>query len=269
MEIGEIINDALRYPTSNWTKVFILGVIFVASFLIIPIFLAFGYLFRIIKATFAGIDELPDFDDLGEMFVDGLKVFVVGVAYAIPLIIISAIISAIFGIHYNSAVNAGTFTGFNVFAYATAYVIYAIIGIIIGLIEYMAIANMALYEGDLAAAFKFNEVLDRIARVGWGKYIIWYIVMVVLGLIAALISGLLIVILIGIIIAPLIIAPFFGMFAARSLALIFASSEETPAASTEPVEPVETVVPEEPVESGESVEPAETEEPVEPEEPKE
>jgi hypothetical protein len=266
MEIGEIINDALKYPTSNWTKVFILGVIFVASFLIIPIFLAIGYLFRVIKATFAGIDELPDFDNLGEMFVDGLKVFVVGVAYAIPLIIISAIISAIFGIHYNSAVNAGTFTGFNVFVLATAYIIYLVIAIIIGLIEYMAIANMALYEGDLGAAFKFNEVLDRIARIGWGKYIIWYIVMVVLGLIAALISGLLIVILIGIIIAPLIIAPFFGMFAARSLALIFASSEETPAASTEPEEPVETV---EPVEPEESVEHAESEESVESEETKE
>ena len=263
MEIGEIINDALRYPTSNWTKVFILGVIFVASFLIIPIFLAIGYLFRVIKATFAGIDELPDFDNLGEMFVDGLKVFVVGVVYAIPLIIISAIISAIFGIHYNSAINAGTFTGFNVFALATAYLIYAIIGIIIGLIEYMAIANMALYEGDLGAAFKFDEVLDRIARVGWGKYLIWYVVMVVIGLIAAVISGLLVVIIIGIIIAPLIIAPFFGMFAARLLALIFATSEETPAASTEPEEPVETTKPEQ------SIEPAESEETVESEEPKE
>ena len=263
MEIGEIINDALRYPTSNWTKVFILGVIFVASFLIIPIFLAIGYLFRVIKATFAGIDELPDFDNLGEMFVDGLKVFVVGVVYAIPLIIISAIISAIFGIHYNSAINAGTFTGFNVFALATAYLIYAIIGIIIGLIEYMAIANMALYEGDLGAAFKFDEVLDRIARVGWGKYLIWYVVMVVIGLIAAVISGLLVVIIIGIIIAPLIIAPFFGMFAAKSLALIFATSEETPAASTEPEEPVETTKPEQ------SIEPAESEETVESEEPKE
>jgi hypothetical protein len=55
MEIGDIINDAVRYPSSDWSKVFILGVIFIASFLIIPIFLAFGYLFRIIKATFDGV----------------------------------------------------------------------------------------------------------------------------------------------------------------------------------------------------------------------
>ena len=127
MEIGDIINDAVRYPSSDWSKVFILGVIFIASFLIIPIFLAFGYLFRIIKATFAGIDELPDFDDLGDMFIDGLKVFIVGVVYAIPLIIISLIISVIFGISHNTAINLGTFTGFNVFALATAYIIYLIV----------------------------------------------------------------------------------------------------------------------------------------------
>lgn len=61
MDIGEIISDSLRYPSSDWTKVIILGVIFIASIVIVPIFLAMGYLFRIIKATFAGIDELPEF----------------------------------------------------------------------------------------------------------------------------------------------------------------------------------------------------------------
>jgi hypothetical protein len=240
MEIGDIINDAVRYPSSDWSKVFILGVIFIASFLIIPIFLAFGYLFRIIKATFAGIDELPDFDDLGDMFIDGLKVFIVGVVYAIPLILISLIISVIFGISHNTAINLGTFTGFNVFALATAYIIYLIVAIIIGLVEYMAIANMALYDGDLGAAFKFNEIMDRIARIGWSKYIIWYVVMILLALVTGLISVLTLVIFVGIILVPLIITPFFSMFAARSLSLLFASSEETPKTSTEPAEPVET-----------------------------
>ena len=58
MDIGEIISDSIKYPSAGWTKVVILGVI-----LIIPIvnFIGLGYLFRIIKATFAGIDELPDF----------------------------------------------------------------------------------------------------------------------------------------------------------------------------------------------------------------
>lgn len=174
------------------------------------------------------------------MFVDGLKVFVIGVVYAIPLIIISLIISVIFGIGHNTAINLGTFTGFNVFALITAYIIYVIVGIIIGLVEYMAIANMALYDGDLGAAFKFNEILDRIAKIGWSKYIIWYIVMILLALVTGLISVLTLVIFVGIILVPLIIAPFFGMFAARSLSLLFASSNETPKSSTEPTETAES-----------------------------
>ncbi len=226
MEIGEIISDALKYPSSDWTKVIILGIIFIASIVIVPIFLAMGYLFRIIKATLAGSDELPDFDEIGDMFVDGLKILVVGIVYAIPLIIIAAILSAIFGFSQPTAMNTGTLTGFGLFGFVTGYIIYLIVGIIIGLVEYMAIANMALYDGELGAAFRFSEVLERISMVGWGKYIIWYVIMVLLGIVAALIAGLTFIILIGFILAPLIIFPYFSMFGARSLALLFASSEE-------------------------------------------
>jgi hypothetical protein len=231
MEIGEIISNAIKYPSAAWTKVLILGVI-----LIIPIvnFIGVGYLFRIIKATFAGIDELPDFDEVGELFIDGLKIFVVGIVYAIPVYIIAAIVGFLLSI--SPAATTGTFTGFDIFTFAVGYSVYIIIAIIIGLIEYMAIANMALYEGELGAAFKFSEVLDRIAMIGWGKYLGWYIIMVLLGLVAAVIAGLTIIVIVGFILVPLIILPYFSMFGARSLALLFASSEEGEPAPT-PEEP--------------------------------
>ena len=75
MEIGEIVSDSVKYPTSDWTKIIILAVI-----LIIPIvnFIGIGYVIRIIKGTLASLDDLPDFDEVGELFIDGLKVFVVG-----------------------------------------------------------------------------------------------------------------------------------------------------------------------------------------------
>ncbi len=221
MEIGEIISDAIKYPSAAWSKVLILGII-----LIIPIvnFIGLGYLFRIIKATFAGIDELPDFDDVGELLIDGLKIFVVSIVYAIPVVIIAAIVGAV--LSFNPATTTGTFTGFDMFAFALSYSVYIIIAIIIGLVEIMAIANMALYEGELGAAFKFSEILDRIAMIEWGKYLGWYIVMVLLGLVAGVIAGLTLIIIVGFILVPLIIYPYFSMFGARSLALLFASSEE-------------------------------------------
>lgn len=228
MEIGDIISDSIKYPSAAWTKVVILGVI-----LIIPIvnFIGLGYLFRIIKATFAGIDELPDFDEVGELFIDGIKIFIVGLIYAIPVFIIAAIIGALISFGNQSALSTGDFTGFQFFTIITGYTIYFIVAIIIGLVEYMAIANMALYEGELGAAFKFSEVLNRISMIGWGKYIGWYIIMVLLALVAGAISVLTMIIIIGFILAPIIIFPYFSMFGARSLALLFASSED----NTEPM----------------------------------
>ncbi|MCE5215246.1 MAG: DUF4013 domain-containing protein [Methanobacterium sp.] len=227
MEIGEIISDSIKYPSAAWTKIIILGVI-----LIIPIvnFIGLGYLFRIIKATFAGIDELPDFDEVGELFIDGIKIFIVSLIYAIPVVIIGLIFTMLIGFGYQ---NTTTYASFDMFAILAGSLIYVILAIIVGLIEFMAIANMALYEGELGAAFKFSEVMDRIAMIGWGKYIGWYIIMVLLGLVAyAIAFGISIITFgIGIIVAILLIYPYFSMFGARSLALLFASSEE----SQEPV----------------------------------
>jgi len=66
MDIGEIVNDAIRYPSSDWKKVIILGVLIIASILILPVFLVMGYGFRALKASIAGFDELPEFDEWGE-----------------------------------------------------------------------------------------------------------------------------------------------------------------------------------------------------------
>lgn len=234
MEIGEIISDGIKYPSTKWSKVVILGII-----LIIPIvnFIGLGYLFRILKATFAGIDELPDFDEVGELFIDGLKILVVGIVYAIPVIIIGAIVSLIFGLGAQTT----AVSSFDMFAIVAGSLIYIIVAIIIGLIESIAIANMALYEGDLGAAFKFSEIMERISLIGWGKYIVWYIIMVLLGAVAyAVAAGISIITFgIGIILAVLIIYPYFSMFAVRSLALLFASSEENEPSQPEEPTPAE------------------------------
>jgi hypothetical protein len=70
MDIGEIISDAVKYPSSDWKKLLILGVFFILCFVIVGIFFVLGYFLRILKSTIAGADELPEFDDLGDMFID-------------------------------------------------------------------------------------------------------------------------------------------------------------------------------------------------------
>ncbi|REE28190.1 uncharacterized protein DUF4013 [Methanothermobacter defluvii] len=176
MDIGEIVNDAIRYPSSDWKKVIILGVLIIASILILPVFLVMGYGFRALKASIAGFDELPEFDEWGEMFVDGLKVFVVQIAYMIvPLIIIFAgVLGSFTMVSPDTGVitNPTAFTGL----VGGTTIIGIILAIILGLIETIAIAHMAYNDSELGAAFRFSEILDVISQIGWLDYIIWYIV---------------------------------------------------------------------------------------------
>jgi len=237
MDISDIISDSIKYPSSNWGKVLILGIIMIASILIVPIFLVWGYMFRIIKATLAGLDELPEFDEIGEMFVDGLKVFVVAIIYAIPVTIIGLIIGALIG---SSNATAISIDPNMVWALLFGYIVYVIVAVIIGLVEVIAIANMAYYNGDLGAAFRFSEILDNIARIGWGKYIVTYIVIAIVAAIGVFIGALMFIILIGIILLPLVIAPFLAMFGSRAIALLFIDAvAEVPESPTEPVDPIE------------------------------
>lgn len=224
MNISDIISDSIKYPSSNWGKVLILGVICIASILIVPIFLVYGYVFRIIKATLAGMDELPEFDEIGEMFVDGLKILVVGIVYAIPVWIIATIIGLITGTGMGTTTTSLDPT--MMWAVLGSSIVFIIVALIVGLVEIMAIVNMAYYNGELGAAFRFSEILDRIAQIGWGKYIATYIVIAVIGFIAFLIGWLTMLILIGFILLPLIIVPYITMFSSRAIALLFASTEE-------------------------------------------
>lgn len=224
MNVSDIISDSIKYPSSNWGKVLILGVICIASILIVPIFLVYGYVFRIIKATLAGMDELPEFDEIGEMFVDGLKILVVSIVYAIPIWIIAAIIGLITGTGMGTTSTSLDPT--MMWAVLGSNIVFIIVALIVGLVEIMAIVNMAYYNGELGAAFRFSEILDRIAQIGWGKYIVTYIVIAVIGFIGFLIGMLTMFILIGFILLPLIIVPYIAMFSSRAIALLYASTEE-------------------------------------------
>lgn len=265
MDVDQIIVDALKYPTLNWGKVFTLGAFIIVPFLIlfgalllggfinnlaitllfiilglIILILAmiaiYGYLFRVIKASLADINELPNFDDWGGMLVDGVKILVVNIIYGllfglislIPLgIMFLAIIllgAPFYGI--SSVSDPANFLGAG-FAFWVFYLLYFIVYLILILLMLLAtilvpvaIANMA-YRDDFGAAFNFSELRKKIESIRWGKAIVWAIAIyfvITLATIVAMITGLLVI---GIILVPLLIIPFMAIFYARSIALLY------------------------------------------------
>lgn len=229
MDIGYLTSDAAKYPLNDWKKVIILGLLFLIGFLIVPAFLAIGYLFRVLKWSIAGVNELPDFDDWGNTFIDGVKVFVVQLAYFIvPFILIFAgVWTSISSLaNFQSAGDSTIFTV--VFSLMGILVMVGLmIAIISGVFFTIALANMAYYDGELGAAFRFREMLNMIAAIGWVDLIIWYVMMIIVGMGMAFVAGILILLpILGWLVIIVILYPYLYLLYARALGLLFVSGFE-------------------------------------------
>ncbi len=230
--IKTVLKDAIYYPSDDWMKVVILGFLSLISFIgiltVLNVFtllclvilpLPLGYLFKIIKSSFQGSDELPDFVNWKNMYVDGIKVIVTLLIYAIPIILLFLIFN------WGFFLNITNISLLTLWQTLLNSVIQIVIFILIGFIELTAIANMALYEGEISAAFRFKEIFKRISGIGLKNYLLFYAIVWGIGIITILLSLVALTFLIGIIIIPLLIAPYFIIVSTRLLALIFAYSE--------------------------------------------
>ena len=234
MDIGNVISDSLRYPTSNWSKVVILGVLFLFSFFIIPLFLALGYLFRIVKSSLAGAEELPDFESWGEMMIDGLKLFLVYLIYTLPALIIGifsfiSMWSAMRSLSYITHLNGITSTPNMLFSVlgGTLLVGLIIVGLYILLIYpimMVAIGNMVYYN-EFQAAFRLDEIISLISQIGWVDLIVWYIVVFMVGIVLWFIGVIITIIpILGEIAFIFFISPYIYLFYTRALAWLYSSA---------------------------------------------
>ena len=201
MNIKENLSDSLQYPVKDWVKMIILGII-----LIIPIvnFIGLGYYLRIMRSTYAGLDELPDFEHAGELFIDGVKILIVCIIYAIVPLIFFAISFA--------------------FPTPVFFILSAIFAMVISIFAYMGIANMAFHESEIGKAFRYREVLDRIGAIGWGHYILWWIVLMLIvtvaGFIIGIVGGIMLFFVLGLLVF-LLGYSYLVIFQARTAALTF------------------------------------------------
>ena len=159
--ILDIYKDSLEYSAKDLKTLLILGATYFLSFLFLPIFLIYGYSYRVTKISVEGMingnDPLPAFDNIIDMFVDGLKVVLVYIVYLlVPFIIfmLFAMVSSAIGGYGESALMAiGAII--TVVAIVAAY-----------LMSMFGVANMANYDGSLRKAFDYNEIIEIIKSVG-------------------------------------------------------------------------------------------------------
>lgn len=217
MEFGKMLGDSYEYTRNglvgNWGTWLLLFV----SMIIFPLW--GGFQWKIYK----GDSRLPALEGWVEMFVNGIKLFVVGIVY----FIIPFIISLVLGSGGEAAMTAGA-------------IISMIVYFLFSLIAIMALIRFARTD-SFGEAFNVSAVLAHIGRIGWLDYIlallIVWIVLVVAVMIFLIALGIVsfilaLIPLVGWLLALVLIAavavligPFIGVFEARYLTLIYDSAE--------------------------------------------
>ena len=265
MDVVELFKNSLFYPTQDLGKLVLLGVLFVVMsilailevfglglrnyigagvvtiissilFIIVTI-IVFGYSLSITRKTIKNVDgDIPELDLLKNL-IDGIKVVILEIVYYIVPVLVLLVVGFLTGafgsiiqllpylITNSGAIPPALLSSIGISFLAT-FLIAGIFFIIFGLLLMIARAVLAETE-SLVEAINIPEVFKKIGEIGWGNYIVWIVVYIILLLIIAFISGFIAVIpFIGIIISALIAKPYIEMFSARALGLIYNESKE-------------------------------------------
>lgn len=243
--ILDIYKDSFEYSAKDWQTLLILGVCCLLSVFLLPIFIITGYYYKVIDIAVHGIingrDPLPEFDDLVDMFVSGIKVIVVQLVY----LLIPAVIFLIFAL---LASLSGDLAGTGVMILGCLITFICLI--ITCLMREIAICHMAQNDGLLSKAFAFGEIKEAIDEIGWfnctATYIglilisivlssvvtsIIYGIFTVFGISGAILGAdaggiLLLGMTINFLISMFIVGPYLCIFNARSIGLLYTTQLE-------------------------------------------
>lgn len=200
MDIGKSFGYA--FEDEQWIPKILIaaGILFggiLLGILVIPAFIAgfllSGYGVEITRRVINGNPQvLPEWDNWGQLLVDGLKVFIIGIVYALPIILVGLCLGIPTAATAESAPNLSSLLG------AVSGCLNFLWGIVVAILSPAAIAFFVVND-DLGAAFRFGDVFNFV-RENFSNYLIVLVMSWVTGLIAFV--GFLFCLLPGLVTAP-------------------------------------------------------------------
>jgi len=212
MDFSTMIGDAFEYTKEALVGKWARWLILIIGSIIFPIVLGYGL------RIYRGARTPPDTDDLVGLFVDGIKLFIVELIWAIPVIIVAVIVFGGSGVLMMSGSDAAVAAGIG--GMLLGFLVVMIVGIIIGLFAAISAVRFARTD-SFGEAFNFSAILAHIGRIGWGSYVFSVVVLVVVLALVNAVLGLIPVL--GWLLS-LVLAPAFSIFAARYITQIYDSA---------------------------------------------
>jgi len=234
MDFYELLKDAFSY---TWVGV-VLNMKRWAALILAVICLGIpmnGYVLRIYRGT----NSAPDVDRWGMLFIDGIKLLIVGLIYAIPVLLV-------WGIIFASAIieaAAGDSTALAQDPDMAFLLLLYIVEIAVAIITPVAFIRFAR-TGSFGQAFDLGAILDTIKKIGWINYLL---AIIIIGLVIGIpvfflifgtiiVSGAVLYVFTGgqiellfaiaglLILVMIILSPVIGVFQARYLTRVYESA---------------------------------------------
>jgi hypothetical protein len=223
MEIGAMLGDAYEYTKEALVGHWMRWLILLVGTIIFPIILGYTVL------VYRGERTPPDPQDWVAVFVDGIKLFVVQLIYALPVLVINLVLNMLVLMPVTATSGPGgtpsePISGALVGAAVLIFVVLAVVSILVSLISMMASVRFARTD-SIGEAFNFSAILAHIGRIGWGSYIIALIVLYVVLFAVVVVLTVLGVLTLGLgFLLFLALAPAFSIFVARYVTQIYDSA---------------------------------------------
>ena len=224
VDMSDNLNNSFAFARKLFSDFGRLVILIVLDIIPIVNLIVTGYASRVLKES-PGADSPPKLENYGDLFIDGLKIVIASIIYMlIPLILIAAGFGS-----FLAAMVTGGGPNFMWGGFTPAYmgllggtgVVLVLVGLLVAFVMLIllaaGIAHM-IKTGKFGKAFAFGEILGIIGKIGWGKYLAWLILIVVLAAIVGAIAGA--IPYVGWIIAA-IIGPALTVFYFRSLGLLY------------------------------------------------
>lgn len=175
-------------------------------------FIISGYLVRVYR----GITPPPGFDNWASLYLDGIKLAVVGILWVLPAMLVGAIAFVLLIV---GALTAGGSIG--LIAAAVILLLAAFVLVVITIL-YSILGNVRFARtGSIREGIRFSAITATIRAIGWGTYIIALIVLFVTGIIFTIVVAVLSFIpFVGWVI-QLVLTPLFSVFSARYVSRLY------------------------------------------------
>ena len=214
MDLSDNLNRSASFVGKLFSDVGNLIILIVLGIIPIVNLTVAGYFAKIVREN---PEEPPKLSDYGKLFIDGLLVVIAAIIYMIvPIIILGVGLAFSLGgyaFYSPTPMSLLSLLSSGLMIVARLMIVALILAFIFAIFGVMAIGNM-IRTGNFSKIFAFSENWQLIQRVGLGNYILWLVIMFVIGLIAAVIGSAIHWIVVAILLVLLLV--FFG----KSLALM-------------------------------------------------